>query len=31
MNIIRQLQQTGLALALGGMFAISAQAQEVVL
>ena len=31
MNIIRQLQQTGLALALGGMFAMSAQAQEVVL
>jgi TRAP-type C4-dicarboxylate transport system substrate-binding protein len=31
MTIIRQLQQTGLALALGGMFAMSAQAQEVVL
>jgi TRAP-type C4-dicarboxylate transport system substrate-binding protein len=31
MTIIRQLQQTGLALALGGLFAISAQAQEVVL
>lgn len=31
MNIIRQIQQTGLALALGGMFAMSAQAQEVVL
>ena len=31
MNLVRQIQRSGLALAFGGVFAISAQAQEVVL
>lgn len=31
MNIVRQIQRSGLALAFGGLLAISAQAQEVVL
>ena len=31
MNIVRQIQRGGLAMALGGLLAISAQAQEVVL
>lgn len=31
MNIVRQIQRSGLAMALGGLLAISAQAQEVVL